>query len=79
MIAYADDMVMWTWVVALLGTLVAFSLAWRSLQRAEVALVRVRTGLDAIGEVSRAASDLDGATRDTTGERVRLHTRASDA
>lgn len=78
MIAYADDVVMWTWVVALLGTLVAFSFAWRSLQRAEVALARVRTGLGGVGDVSQASIDLDGATRETTGERVRLHTRASE-
>ncbi len=78
MAAYADDMVMWTWVVALLGTLAAFAIAWRSLARAEAALARARAGLDGIDQVVAAGAELDVATRDSAGERVRLHTRASD-
>lgn len=76
--AYADDVVMWTWLVALLGTLVLLALAWRHVARAEHALARARSGLGALDEVAAAGADLDAATRETAGERLRLHTRASE-
>ena len=45
------DVVMWMWVVALLGTLVALTLAWRGLMRTDVGLAHLRQelgGLDAV-------------------------------
>jgi hypothetical protein len=76
-VAYADDVVMWMWVAALLGTLVAFAIAWRALARAETALAdlgRELSGLDAVGA---ARADLEDATRAVAGERIRLRTRAA--
>jgi len=73
-----SDLVMWMWVAALLGTLVAFAAAWRGLTRTEVALASVRTELDGIGSIAEARTELEDATRTATGERVRLHTRAAE-
>jgi len=76
-VTYAD-VVMWMWVAALLGTLVAFALAWRSIARADLALARVHTELDGLDAVAPARSELDDATRATAGERTRLHTRVAE-
>lgn len=72
------DVVMWMWVVALLGTLVAFALAWRGLARADVGLAHLRQELGGLDAVTSARAELDDATRAGTGERVRLHTRAAE-
>jgi len=69
---------MWMWVLALLGTLVAFGLAWRGIARAEGATARVRSQLDGLEAVAVARAELDDATRASAGERVRLHTRLGE-
>jgi hypothetical protein len=74
--SYAD-LVMWMWVVALIGTLGAFTLAWRGIARAEVATTRLRDELDGLDAVTGARADLEEATRSSAGERVRLHTRVA--
>lgn len=74
-----SDIVMWMWVATLVGTLVAFASAWRSLARADRAVARVRSGAAVTTAVVIAAhGELEGATRATAGERVRLHTRAAE-
>lgn len=73
-----SDIVMWMWVAALLGTLVAFATAWRAIARADVAVARVRAGVVAMDAVAAAHGDLEGGTRSAAGERVRLHTRATE-
>jgi hypothetical protein len=70
--------VMWIWVAALLGTLLAFAAAWRGLARTEVALAAVRTEVGGVAAIAEARAELEDATRSATGERVRLHTRAAD-
>lgn len=72
------DVVMWMWVVALVGTLVAFALAWRGLTRADVAVARLHRELGGLDAVTSARVELDDATRAGAGERVRLHTRAAE-
>ena len=72
------DLVMWMWVVALLGTLVAFALAWRGLARADGALAHLHHELGGLDAVTSARAELDDATRAGTGERVRLHTRVAE-
>ncbi|HEU5151214.1 MAG TPA: hypothetical protein VFU19_11990 [Iamia sp.] len=72
------DVVMWMWVVALVGTLVAFGLAWRGLTRADLAVVGLRDELDGLDAVTGARADLEAATRSAAGERVRLHTRVAE-
>lgn len=74
---YADA-VMWMWVVALVGTLVAFALAWRGIARAEEALTRLHAEVAGVDAVVQARTDLEDATRAAAGARVRLHTRAAD-
>jgi hypothetical protein len=73
-----SDVVMWMWVATLLGTLVAFALAWRGIARADLALARVQTGLTGLDAVAPARSELEDATRATAGERIRLHTRVAE-
>ena len=73
-----SDVVMWMWVVALLGTLVAFALAWRGLVRTDLAVARVQGELGDLDALAAARADLEEATRSTSGERIRLHTRAAD-
>lgn len=73
-----SDLVMWVWLVALVATLAGLVLALRAVVRAEAALVRVRTGVDGVGELARARAELDAATRHAAGARVRLHTRLAD-
>jgi hypothetical protein len=73
-----SDLVMWMWVAALLGTLVAFAAAWRGLSRTEDGLAVVRTELNGLDAIAEARTELEDATRAATGERVRLHTRATD-
>lgn len=73
-----SDLVMWMWVAALLGTLVAFAAAWRGLTRTEVAVAALHTELGGVDAIIEARNELEDATRATTGERVRLHTRAAD-
>ncbi len=73
-----SDVVMWMWVVALLGTLGAFALAWRGLARTDLAVARVRDELGGVDAVAAARAELEEATRSTAGERIRLHTRAAD-
>ncbi len=75
---YADDVVMWMWAFALLGTLLAFGLAWRGLARSEEAVGHLRGELDGLDALAPARIELDEATRATAGDRVRLHTRAAD-
>jgi len=77
-VTYAD-LVMWMWALALLGTLVAFGLAWRGIARAEGSLARLHAGLDGLDALTPARVELEDATRASAGERVRLHTRAADA
>ncbi len=72
------DLVMWMWVVALLGTLVAFTLAWRGLNRADDAVARLRDELGGLDALAGARTELEAATRSSAGERVRLHTRVAD-
>ena len=72
------DVVMWMWVVALLGTLVAFALAWRAITRTELATARLHGELAELDTVAHARSGLEAATRATAGGRVRLHTRVAD-
>jgi hypothetical protein len=72
------DVVMWMWVVALIGTLVAFAVAWRGIARADLAVARLRTEVGGIDAVARARADLDDATRSSAGSRVRLHTHVAD-
>jgi hypothetical protein len=76
-VTYAD-VVMWMWALALLGTLVVFGLAWRSITRAEVAVTRLDGELGGLDALAGARAELDEATRATAGERVRLHTRVAD-
>jgi hypothetical protein len=76
-VTYAD-VVMWMWVVALLGTLVAFALAWRGLTRADGAVTHLRHELGGLDAVTSARAELDDATRASTGGRVRLHTRVAE-
>lgn len=73
-----SDVVMWMWVAALVGTLVALALAWRGLARVDGAVTTVRTGLTGLDAVVAARSDLEDATRAAAGDRVRLHTRVAD-
>ncbi|QYG92916.1 hypothetical protein HC251_11070 [Iamia sp. SCSIO 61187] len=74
-----SDIVMWLWVAALLGTLVAFACAWRAITRADLAVARVRTGATTTAHaVTTAHAELEGATRAAAGERVRLHTRVAE-
>jgi hypothetical protein len=73
-----SDLVMWMWVAALLGTLVTFTLAWRGLSRTDLAVAAVRTELDGVDAIAAARAELEDATRTTTGERVRLHTRVAE-
>ncbi|HMJ78420.1 MAG TPA: hypothetical protein VK507_20725 [Iamia sp.] len=73
-----SDVVMWLWVAALLGTLVAFALAWRGLARADLAVARLHTELAGGDAMAEARSELEEATRATAGERIRLHTRAAE-
>lgn len=75
--SYAD-LVMWMWVVALIGTLVAFALAWRGITRADLAVARLRTDLRGVDAVAEARAELDEATRTSAGSRVRLHTHAAE-
>jgi hypothetical protein len=75
-VTYAD-VVMWMWVAALLGTLVAFGLAWRGIARAEVATARVGDALGGLDAVAGVRAELDEATRAASRERVRLHTRVA--
>jgi hypothetical protein len=77
-VTYAD-VVMWMWVVALLGTLGAFTLAWRGIARADLATARLHTEIDGLDAVTAARAELEEATRLSAGERIRLHTRAADA
>lgn len=72
------DVVMWMWVAALVGTLVAFALAWRGLTRVDASVTRVRAGLTGLDAVAGARADLGDATRSAAGDRVRLHTRVAD-
>ena len=72
------DVVMWMWAVALVGTLVAFALAWRGLARADVAVARLRDELGGLDAVAGGRAELDAATRAGAGERVRLHTRVAE-
>jgi hypothetical protein len=73
-----SDLVMWMWVAALMGTLVAFAAAWRGLSRTEAGLTAVRTELGGVDAISEARAELEDTTRAAAGERVRLHTRATD-
>ena len=74
-----SDIVMWMWVAALLGTLAAFTCAWRAIARVDLAVARVRTGAVATSQaVTAARGELEGATRAAAGERLRLHTRATE-
>lgn len=72
------DLVMWMWAAALLGTLVAFALAWRGINRSELALSRLQGELDGLEPLAPARAGLEDATRATAGERVRLHTRVAE-
>jgi hypothetical protein len=76
-VTYAD-LVMWMWAAALLGTLVAFALAWRGINRSELAANRLRGELDGLETLASARAELDDATRAAAGERIRLHTRVAD-
>ena len=75
--SYAD-VVMWLWVAALVGTLAAFTLAWRGITRADVAVAHLRTELDGLDAVGVARAELEDATRSSAGARVRLHTHVAD-
>lgn len=73
------DLVMWMWAAALIGTLVAFALAWRAIGRTDLAVVRLRTEVGALDDVARASAELDEATRSSAGARVRLHTHVAES
>lgn len=74
-----SDIVMWMWVAALMGTLVAFAGAWRAIARADRAAARVRTGAAATARAVTASHvELEGATAAAAGERVRFHTRVAE-
>lgn len=64
--------VMWVWVAALLGTLVAFATAWRGLHRAEGALRELRPGSDVRSEVEAAAAVWPSGARVALGRRPLL-------
>lgn len=68
--------VMWVWVAALLGTLVALATAWRGLHRAEGALRELRPGSDVRSEVEAARGELDGHTAAAASGRRALVSRS---
>lgn len=73
-----SDVVMWMWVLALLGTLVVLARAWRGLARVDAAVGDLRSEGAAVDALAPARAELDAATRTAAGERMRLGTRAAD-
>lgn len=71
--------VFWLWCIALLGTFVAFALAWRALLRVDAAVVALRSATDGLNELGTATAALQDASRGTARRRVALQTRSVDA
>lgn len=72
--SYADA-VMWVWVVALLGTVVAFATAWRGLLRAEAAVRDLHRPSATGHELDAARAEVDAATEAAASARHALVSR----